>query len=183
MRRFQIQSTDLPYYSYQDYKKWDNQWELIGGVPFSMFPLPTIKHQRLNKLIVGILDDEIERNGCGDCEAMMPIDWKIDENTIVQPDASIICTEFDAKYITNTPKLVFEILSPSTRKKDLTTKFDLYQLQEVKYYCIVDPENTVITIYQIIEGRYRQVFESQNDTYIFNIEDCEIVFNFSKIWK
>jgi Uma2 family endonuclease len=114
---------------------------------------------------------------------MMPIDWKIDENTIVQPDASIICAELDAKYITNTPKLVFEILSPSTRKKDLTIKFELYQLEGVKYYCIVDPENTVATIYQLTEGRYRQVFESQNDTYIFNIEDCEIVFDFSKIWK
>lgn len=183
MQRFQIQQTDLPYYSYQDYKKWDNRWELIGGVPFSMFPLPTVKHQRLNKLIVGILDDELERNGCGDCEAMLPIDWKINENTIVQPDASIICTEFDAKYITNTPKLVFEILSPSTRKKDQTTKFDLYQNEGVKYYAIIDPEINQATIYQLLEGRYRQVFESQNDTFIFMIDGCEVVFDFSKIWK
>ena len=183
MQRFQIQQADLPHYSYQDYKKWEHQWELIDGVPFSMFPLPVFKHQKINVKIVRILDEELERNGCDECTAMMPIDWKIDENTIVQPDASIICEDPDGQYITNTPKLVFEILSPSTRKKDLTIKFELYQLEAVKYYCIVDPDNNVATIYQMIGERYRQVFESQNDTYIFIIDDCEVVFDFSKIWK
>jgi Uma2 family endonuclease len=183
MQRFQIQQTDLPHYTFQDYKKWDNQWELIGGIPFSMFPLPSKNHQRLNKKIVAILDDELLRNNCEDCEAFLPIDWKIDDDTIVQPDVSIICNDSEGQYVTNTPKLVFEILSPSTRKKDLTTKFNLYQIQGVKYYCIVDPEVNNAKIYQITDALYQQVFESQNDTYIFNIEDCDIVFDFSKIWK
>lgn len=183
MQRFQIQQTDLPHYTFQDYKKWDKQWELIGGIPFSMFPLPSKNHQRLNKKIVTLLDDELLRNNCQDCEAFLPIDWKIDDDTIVQPDVSIICNDSEGQYVTSVPKLVFEILSPSTRKKDLTTKFDLYQLQGVKYYCIVDPEENKVKIYQITEELYLQVFESQNDTYIFNIEGRKIVFDFSKIWK
>jgi Uma2 family endonuclease len=182
MQRFQIQQTDLPHYTFQDYKKWDNQWELIGGIPFSMFPLPSKNHQRLNKKIVKLLDSELLRNNCIDCEAFLPIDWKIDDDTIVQPDVSIICNDSEGQYVTNTPKLVFEILSPSTRKKDLTTKFNLYQIQGVKYYCIVDPEVNNAKIYHITDGLYHQVFESQNDTYIFIIEDFEIVFDFSKIW-
>jgi Uma2 family endonuclease len=183
MQRFQIQQTDLPHYTYQDYKMWENQWELIGGLPFSMFPLPSKKHQRLNKKIVQILDAELLRNNCKDCEAFLPIDWKIDDDTIVQPDVSIICEDSEGQYVTSTPKLVFEILSPSTRKKDLTIKFNLYQQVGVEYYCIVDPEINSSKIYHIIDGKYQQEFESQNDTYIFIIEDCEIVFDFSKIWN
>lgn len=183
MHRFQLSLSDLPHYTYEDYKKWENQWELIAGVPFSMSPLPVFKHQKINVKIVRILDEELERNCCDDCTAMMPIDWKIDESTIVQPDASIICENANGKYIISIPKLVFEILSPSTRKKDLTIKFDLYQDQGVKYYCIIDPDVNKATIYKMIEGRYRQVFESENDTYIFDIEDCKVVFDFSRIWK
>jgi Uma2 family endonuclease len=183
MKGFQIQQADLPHYTYQDYKTWENQWELIGGLPFSMFPLPSKKHQRLNKKVVQILDAELIRNECYDCEAFLPIDWKIDEDTIVQPDVSIICEDSEGQYVTNTPKLVFEILSPSTRKKDLTVKFNLYQQVGVKYYCIVDPEINSSKVYHLINGNYQQVFESQNDTYIFMIDDCEVVFDFSKIWK
>lgn len=39
----------LPHYTYEDYRQWERQWELIDGIPFAMSPAPTPRHQ----LIVG----------------------------------------------------------------------------------------------------------------------------------
>jgi hypothetical protein len=32
-------------YTYEDYLKWDGQWELIDGVPYSMAPSHSFTHQ------------------------------------------------------------------------------------------------------------------------------------------
>ena len=37
----------LPYYTYEDYKEWEGDWELIEGVPYAMAPSPMKTHQAL----------------------------------------------------------------------------------------------------------------------------------------
>ncbi len=37
----------LPYYTYEDYCRWEGRWELIDGIPFAMSPAPTPRHQWL----------------------------------------------------------------------------------------------------------------------------------------
>lgn len=32
------------YYTYEQYKTWDDSWELIDGVPYAMSPAPYPKH-------------------------------------------------------------------------------------------------------------------------------------------
>jgi hypothetical protein len=34
----------LPEYTYDDYKKWEGNWELIEGIPYAMSPPPKRKH-------------------------------------------------------------------------------------------------------------------------------------------
>ena len=68
-----------------------------------------------------------------------PIDWKINEETTVQPDNLVVCGELEKKaYLNKTPTLIFEILSKSTAHKDRTTKFKLYEQEGVRHYVIVD---------------------------------------------
>jgi len=56
----------------------------------------------------------------------------------LQPDNSIICHQASGPFLNQAPKLIFEILSPSTAAKDRTVKYEIYQSQGVKYYIIVD---------------------------------------------
>ena len=35
---------DLAHYTYDDYKIWEDDWELIYGVAYAMSPAPMIKH-------------------------------------------------------------------------------------------------------------------------------------------
>jgi Uma2 family endonuclease len=70
---------------------------------------------------------------------------------IVQPDMMIIC-DLEEKlneddYYKGVPSLVVEVLSKSTRRKDLIKKLDLYMSCGVSEYWIVNPDNQEVTVY------------------------------------
>ncbi|HHU62374.1 MAG: Uma2 family endonuclease [Bacillota bacterium] len=56
----------------------------------------------------------------------------------------VICDEENVsqggKY-KGTPTLVVEIVSPSSRSKDIVTKLDFYMQSGIREYLIVDPDN------------------------------------------
>ena len=178
-----VKLEDLPYYTYDDYKKWEGNWELIYGQAYCMSPAPMIKHQNISNKIARYLDEAI-----GDCkkyQALLPVDWKISEDTVVQPDNSVICHEpQNEAYLTKAPKIIFEILSKSTAKKDKGLKFNLYEQEGVAYYIIVDPEDEVAKVYELKDGRYIKVCDASDEFVRFNIKECNntITFDFAKIW-
>jgi len=178
-----LQLDDLPHYTYEDYKHWEGQWELIYGIAYAMSPMPLIRHQNISNKIGRYLDEALEN--CPLCQALLPVDWKISEETIVQPDNSVIChkPEHEA-YITKAPKIIFEVLSPSTAKKDTGVKFDLYEKEGVAYYIIVHPDDKVAKVYELKEGRYIKMCDASDEKVTFDIPECgkNIAFNFAKIW-
>jgi len=87
---------DLPRYTYSDYVNWEDRWELIYGVAYAMAPAPMIRHQSVSNNIACELNNSL-RN-CKRCKALLPVDWKISDETIVQPDNSVIC-HINGKYI------------------------------------------------------------------------------------
>ena len=42
-----IDYDSFPYDTYDEYKTWDDSWELIDGIPFAMSPAPYPKHQKV----------------------------------------------------------------------------------------------------------------------------------------
>lgn len=119
------------------------------------------------------------------CEAwrpLLPIDWQIAEDTVVQPDNLVVCGPVGGqKKLTKTPALVFEVLSPSTSQKDRGTKYRLYEAAGLSWYAIVSPLTKTVEIYRRINGKYSLVFEAdESDTFTFELEeDCRFEFDFS----
>src|SRR5690554_1405377 len=76
--------------------------------------------------------------------------YKDGKPNVVQPDLLVICDQENIKeddtYM-GTPTLVVEILSESTRSKDLIKKLDLYMQSGVGEYWIVNPFSEEINIY------------------------------------
>ena len=48
------------------------------------------------------------------------------------------------------PEIIFEILSPSTRQKDILVKPICYQAMGVKEYWIIDPKVKIVTVHDFI---------------------------------
>ena len=81
-----LQLEDLPSYTYNDYKNWEDNWELIYGIAYAMSPAPMIKHQSVSNNIAWELKNSFKE--CKQCQVLLPVDWKISDETIVQPDNS-----------------------------------------------------------------------------------------------
>ena len=172
---------DLPRYTYDDYVHWEGRWELINGVAHAMSPSPSITHQSISQHIASQLERALEN--CQDCHALLPVDWKIDEETTVQPANLVVRGELEKKaYLSKTPTLIFEILSESTAHKDRTTKFKLYEQEGVQHYVIVDPKESIAKVYRLQDGRYIKVLDASKDNVEFDLGKCSMLFEFAKIW-
>jgi Uma2 family endonuclease len=120
---------------------------------------------------------------CQECHALLPVDWKIDEETTVQPDNMVVCGDLEqAAYLSKTPSLIFEILSKSTAKKDRITKLKLYEQEGVRYYIIVDPSEGLAKVYHLQNGRYVKLLDATKDILEFDLGKCTMQFDFAKIW-
>jgi len=170
----------IPHYTYDDYKQWEGRWELIYGIPYAMSPLPSLRHQRIN----GNIFSQLQKNllACSDCEALMPVDWKIAEDIVVQPDISVICHPASGNYLQQAPVLIFEIFSPSTKEKDQSLKYGLYEKAGVKYYVMVDPDLEKVFVNQLINEKYHLIKDGFNENFIFELKPCTVTFEFSEIW-
>lgn len=143
----------LPNYTYNDYLRWEGRWEIIDGIAYDMSPMASPKHQKISAILSKVFLDATEKDGC-DCYVYQPIDIKISENTVVNPDLLVICEEVKEQYYDKPPQLVVEIISPFSKLKDTITKYDLYENFGVAYYIIIDPDEKSIKSFVLDNGLY-----------------------------
>jgi len=168
-------------YTYDDYKNWDGDWELIDGIPVSMAPAPMKIHQKIASELFFYLKQNIQEE-CIECEVLYETDWKISNNTTVRPDIVLVCDDEGKRYITKAPKIVIEILSPSTAQKDETIKFELYENESVDYYILVYPTDLKAKVYHLKDGRYTKVGDFTKEKLKFIDIKCNIELDFDKVF-
>ena len=133
-----------------------NRYEYIDGELY-LLASPFYPHQKAVKEIFGRFIIWFQEK---DCEPLVsPFDvtlfrlGKEEKINAVQPDILVICDhdKIDEKgRYKGTPTLVVEVLSDSTKSKDLIKKLDLYQESGVKEYWVVNPSSAEIYIYTFI---------------------------------
>jgi Uma2 family endonuclease len=171
-----------PHYTYDDYCQWEGRWELIEGMPYAMSPLPVPEHQNVSGNLYTLFKESLSKN-CRKCKAYLPLDWKVSDDTIVQPDVLIVCKKIEKKYLDFPPALVIEVLSPATAAKDRGEKMELYQSQKIKYYLIVDAQFKKIEIYELLNYKYEPV-SINPELFDFNLEEgCSAKVNFKEAWE
>jgi Uma2 family endonuclease len=177
-----VQPKDYPHNTWNDYQQWEGAWELIEGIPYAMSPAPSIRHQSISGQINAALVQALKN--CKACQALLPIDWRISDDTVVQPDNLVVCGDIGETYLAFAPSLIFEVLSPSTAQKDQTLKFELYQREGVKYYVMVDPISQVAKVFVLLDdGRYIKKSDARQNSFLFTLtDDCQFEFVFSGIW-
>ena len=176
-------------YTIEDYYNWpeDERIELIDGFIYHL-TMPSIRHQK----IVGEIDFTFKsyaKKKKGKCEifgAGVDVCLDSDNKTMVVPDITVVChwDKFTEKYVDGAPDLVVEVLSKSTKKKDMTLKLEKYATAGVREYWIVDPVKETVIVYKFSR-------EDETDAQIFfytfanqvpvGIWDDECVVDFAEI--
>jgi Uma2 family endonuclease len=103
---------------------------------------------------------------------------------VVQPDVLVVCGEdMEGVKLEKTPVMVFEVLSPSTSKKDRNIKYRLYEGAGVKYYSIVDPETDSADVFVLQKEKYNKEDVFKEGRMLFDLGPCQIEFDFGEIFK
>ena len=160
----------VPHYTLAEYSQWQGEWELWQGVPVAMSPSPFGRHQWVAGEIAYQLNHSL-RDQCKDCFVLTETDWIVSEDTIVRPDVVIVCGPFPERHILAPPRLIVEVLSPATEEKDRNAKKDLYAMQAVDFYLLVDPIGKKVEAFQLesVTGKY--VRRSIQDRMAFELSE------------
>ena len=128
------------------------QYELLDGL-LLVTPAPVPRHQLALVRLLTVVDAAARA-----ADALVlpsPIDWRPHRTTSLQPDLVVLRrADYDPERLSATPVLVIEVLSPSTRRKDLLVKRDAYQEGGIGSYWIVDPDEPSLTALDLLGGTY-----------------------------
>ena len=145
------------YYALPD----DRRVELIDGVIYDM-TAPSFVHQQVCGLITGSIQQYIFRKGSKCVVSQAPTDvWlDMDDKTMVQPDVLVICDrdKLEIKRTKGAPDFVVEVLSPSTRGKDMRIKTGKYMNAGVREYWLVDLKHRRVIIHDFEQDDLVSVF-------------------------
>ena len=153
----------------------DVRKELIDGQFYDMAE-PTLAHQSAVGYIHASLLWQIRGKGGSCMPFVSPIGVQLDQDdkTVVEPDVVVLCKRelMRRRVIYGAPDFVLEVLSPSTRKKDMSLKLHKHINAGVREYLMIDPDRKQLICYQIendmccnmqpLEGIYRlQIFHGE----------------------
>ncbi len=167
-------------YTLEDYLSLpdDQRVELIDGVFYDM-AAPTTIHQSIAGFLHKKFLDHVMENK-GPCYPFIsPVDVQLDcdDKTVIQPDVLIVCdrSKYRKGRVFGAPDLVVEVLSPSSRKKDMQIKLAKYYNAGVREYWIIDPEKKMLVQYDIEHLELPSVYncEMEVPVLIWNSE-CRI---------
>ena len=173
-------------YTYNEYMTWneDSFWELIDGIPYMMAP-PTFRHQDLAGEIYIQLKNFLKDKPCK--VYISPIGVRLfpeikgNDKTIVLPDIVVVCDEkklSDGKTINGAPDFIIEIISPSSKGRDLIDKKELYEDAGVKEYWVVDADK--VFKYVLLNKQYQETIFNITKGLVIKLsilKGCKISFN------
>jgi len=172
----------LPHYTYEDYSQWKGQWEVIDGIPYAMSPMPRPEHQAVAGSLHAEFRAALKTAKCS-CKVYQPIDYKVAEDTVLNPDLLIVCKPITKQFLDFTPELVAEILSPATEPKDRYTKYHIYQEQRIPYYVIVDVDKKKVELFRLVEDQYSPVLFDAGTAFTFALSACSFSVILDDIWS
>jgi Uma2 family endonuclease len=144
----------------------DEDYALLEeGAPFQlinydliMSPSPIFVHQLILGNCYSAFKDFIKQESNKGVVVLSPMDVRLDEGNVFQPDLIFISESRIAEIVKDrvegAPDLVLEILSPSTAYYDLRQKKNIYEKYGVKEYIIIDPIEQSAELYTLIDSVY-----------------------------
>lgn len=124
--------------------------ELIDGEHY-VSAAPTLRHQWVLRNVFWTLHGFVEPRGLGEV-FFAPLDVVLSEHDVVEPDLLFVARErlaiLEERRVHGAPDLAVEVISPGTRRIDLTVKRRAYQRLGVGEYWIVDPAHETVQIFR-----------------------------------
>ncbi len=131
--------------------------EIIDGRHY-VTPSPDIGHQWASGQLFYELTRKITKRGRG-LVYSAPLDVHLDRGSVLQPDIIVVHEGNegildDKKKVNGVPDLLIEVLSPSSRSRDMRVKKGRYERAGVPEYWIVSWKRKAIEQFVLRDGKY-----------------------------
>lgn len=158
----------------------DVRAELIDGVFYDICT-PSTPHQIVGMEIWYQIKDFIKKKKgkCVPLVAPCAVQLDMDDKTIVEPDVLVVCDRnkiVDSR-IYGAPDFIVEVMTKSTKRKDMTIKLTKYENAGVKEYWLVEPYKHTIVVYDFAHDHDIALY-TFDDTVPVGIYDSELKIDF-----
>ncbi len=127
----------------------DARYEYIDGV-VTMLAGGTTNHSRISVNMVSLLQAALRGNSCEVFNSNLRV--SISSTRYVLPDASVSCDPHDLEGendIIYSPRVIVEVLSPSTEATDRGKKFRYYQsCPSIQEYVLISTQEQAVDVYR-----------------------------------
>jgi Uma2 family endonuclease len=129
-----------------------HRYELLDG-SLLVTPAPSWLHQRVVTRLWQVLASAVTSR---DIEVFVaPLDVVLADDTVLQPDVLVARrADLGRRDLEAAPLLAVEVLSPSTRRIDLTLKRARYEAARCPTFWVVDPDEPSLTAWRLEGDRY-----------------------------
>lgn len=181
------------------HERQEEKYELVNGVPVlkrapvavtlpganapSMMTGASRRHNMANSNLVRVIGNQLQG---GPCKAFAnDAAVRTGPSQIRYPDLVVDCdTKLDGGYLFESPRLVAEVLSPSTKSFDLAGKITEYwQIGTLAYVLIVDPDRLRVQLHARHTGETPTLltFDEQED--VVEIAELSVSLRLSDIFE
>lgn len=147
--------------------------EYVAGEVYAMAGASD-RHHRISANLFKKLDSHLENS---ECEAFMAeMKLKVNEDTFYYPDVFVACDKpVKSAYQRETPVLIIEATSPSTRQIDRREKLRAYQqMTSVQEYVVIEQDKVHIEL-------HRRQPDGRWITYFYNASDFDEQIEFQSV--
>lgn len=133
------------FFAWQD--RQPDRYELVGGFPLRMMAGTKNGHDDISTNIIGELRNRLRGTGCRPFTGDGAVETY--PGQIRRPDAGVDCGPRDPDgYVAADPRLVAEVLSPSTRDFDSIEKLAEYKaVESLDYILYVEPNRAEVAVW------------------------------------
>lgn len=146
----------------------ETKHEYIDGVVYAMAGASK-NHQRICSNVTRLFGNHMQGKPCD----VYSSDVKVKAGRkFFYPDVMVVCTDVTAhEYYTESPVLVVEVLSKSTRRKDKTLKRLAYQnLASLQEYVLIEQDYVEITVYRRCEHWQPEYYYLGDEAYFASLD-------------
>lgn len=175
-------------YTLDDYNKLPDEQrvELIDGVFWEMNSPRTVHQDIVSYIHMEFYSFiKAKKKPCKVFESPTDVQICCDNRNMVQPDVLVICDRDKIKGfgIYGAPDFVLEVLSKSTRKKDMSVKLNKYVEAGVREYWIIDPDKKVLITHNFMDEEYLPEIHELTGSVPVAISDGELFIDLEPIME
>ncbi len=151
----------------------DSRHEFFRGETFAMTG-GSARHNRVILNLAARLGEHLDGTPCQVFAESMKVQLA---DAILYPDVMVTCGRAlagDEQTVTD-PKLIIEVLSPSTRGYDKRDKFILYRgLPSLREYALIDPASREVEVFSLTAGGWLLSDQTRSDELVLSSIDCRL---------